>query len=201
MRDLNELKLEIKDNLLHDKVVLMPTDTVFGLLVNANSSQAVESLYSIKNRSREKLFAILASRDNIYNYINKDPKLSNIELFMSGDVTLIFNDKRYHGQKIAIRIPNNEFLIELINESNFPIIATSANLSGEPDDISYNQISLSIKKHNDVKDCCFDEILNIISPNQRASCIFDISQLPIIKEVRPGKVNIQALEKFIGIHE
>ena len=201
MRDLKELKLEIKHNLLNDKVVLMPTDTVFGLLVNANSSQAVESLYSIKNRPREKLFAILASRDNIYNYINKDPKLSNIELFMSGDVTLIFNDKRYQSQKIAIRIPNNEFLIELINECDFPIIATSANLSGDPDDISYDQISLSIKKHNDVQDCCFDEILNIISPNQRASSIFDVSSLPIIRELRPGKLSVKDLEKFIGIHE
>lgn len=110
------------------KVLVCPTDTVYGLICDADNKKAVEKIYKIKNRPKNKFLPIFV-RD-----IEMAKKLVEInskqEEFLKkvwpGAVTVVIEKKRS-----ALRIPNNKFLINLIKRVG-PLAETSANISGEP---------------------------------------------------------------------
>jgi len=121
------------------KIILYPTDTVYGIGANIFDLKAVQKVYEIKKRPLNKPLSVCVSKiDDIEKiaYLNKDLKklISNI---FPGPFTVILKKKENispiltaGGEKIGIRIPDNNVCMELSRE--FPITTTSANLSGQP---------------------------------------------------------------------
>ena len=120
-------------------VVLYPTDTLYGLGVDAFSDVAVAKIYAIKGREEGKpIHAIVSDIEMVDQYAEVNDVTHNlIEKFPKGQVTIVLRKKNL-GSGIAkdvdtfgFRIPDNDFCIELVRAFGSPVTATSANKSGE----------------------------------------------------------------------
>ncbi len=119
-------------------VVLHPTDTVFGLAAPAFNLRALRRLGFLKGRRPQSPFLVLASPEGISEIVSHIP-LSLREMwgdFLKYPITAILPSKvRFpyitREGKIAVRIPDDEFLRKALRDLGFPIASTSANLSGQ----------------------------------------------------------------------
>jgi len=127
-----------------------PTDTFYGLGVNAFSAAAVEKIYALKRRDRGKPLSIVVADSAQARSVAKDlpPALDILAgAFWPGPLTFVLNAARLFppemlgaGGTIALRVPALPWLCELLRRTGFPVTATSANLSGdneldEPDEV------------------------------------------------------------------
>ena len=194
---MHELEI-IKKELLNDQIILFPTDTVYGLLTNGYSKQAMDNLFLIKNRPKEKTFAIFIDKKRIIHYAElNDRNRILFEKFTPGSVTFILKNKDKNLShlemegKIGIRIPKNKFLQELLENLNFPIIATSANISGKNTPTHYENIDEAIKNHELTHNINYEYLLDE-EPTGLSSSIFDISS-DEIKILREGEITLHDL--------
>lgn len=119
-------------------IILYPTDTLYGLGVDATDSEAIKRLNEIKGRGAEKHISIAVSdMEMMMDYAELTPLGKKLaERFLPGKLTLVLKPKSLPlelgtgTEEIGIRIPSHEKALELIQELGKPITATSANLSG-----------------------------------------------------------------------
>lgn len=112
-------------------IVAVPTETVYGLAVSAKDQKALDRLYAIKKRPKDKPFAIqIAGLSQVKDYAGSVSRgLKDIlEKFWPGPLTVIVSTG---GSKVGLRMPENEVTLAIIDEAGFPLAVTSANLSGE----------------------------------------------------------------------
>lgn len=131
---------EVKQALLAGKIVAVPTDTVFGLLVDGLNEAAVEQLYMLKKRPKSKsLIAFVSSVQSAEQIVADIPTFARklIVDFWPGALTCIFRTKEdssfpflENEGSIAVRMPNNKALLELLEDMGTVIVSTSANVSG-----------------------------------------------------------------------
>lgn len=133
------------------KIVVFPTDTVYGIGCDPYNKEAVEKVYRIKNRKQGKLFPVLGfSKNELEKIANFNQKANKIaEKFWPGQLTLILplKDEKLKTSmnlenKVAVRVPNNSCALAILEQCNF-IIGTSANVSGmesfvDPDECEKN---------------------------------------------------------------
>lgn len=120
---------------------IVPTDTIYGISASAFSIEAVERVYSIKKRRREKPLIILISKiDELERFgISFDGEAEErAAKYWPGRNSLIFNclgEKFSYltGQdsSLAFRVPEGDLLREFLDLSG-PLVSTSANPEGEP---------------------------------------------------------------------
>ena len=122
-------------------VVLYPTDTLYGLGVDAFSNAAVDKLYQIKGREGNKpIHAIVADLAMAERYAFIDHNARALaKAFLPGPLTLILKKKEGFDTgigrgigTIGIRIPLMDVCIEMARAFDGPITTTSANKSGAP---------------------------------------------------------------------
>jgi L-threonylcarbamoyladenylate synthase len=129
------------DALKNGGIVAYPTETFYGLAVDPENNQAIESLYALKKRDKGKAISLLIPD---YKYLSKlvssrpAPYEVLIESFWPGPLTLIFlaldtvsNKITDANKTIAIRISSNPIAQRLCRSMGKAITATSANISGE----------------------------------------------------------------------
>lgn len=130
-------------------VIVFPTDTAYGLGVNGSDSNAVEKIFAIKGRSTFAPISIAVSDINMAKRYGEfsQSALTIAEKFLPGPLTLVVPARERlpkellaGGTTVGFRIPNEPWLLKLIQTCNFPITATSANASGSapcyaPDDV------------------------------------------------------------------
>ena len=142
---LNEKSLkEAVDVLNRAGVVVYPTETVYGLGVDATNKEAVEEIFKIKDRERGKPVSIaVASIEEAKKYCEWDEAAEKIaKRFLPGPLTIILKRKNLlveelnPDDKVRIRIPNHKFVLKLLKKFGKPITATSANLSGGEEPIN-----------------------------------------------------------------
>ncbi len=132
--DNNSVELVV-EFLKNNKVVIIPTDTVYGFSAIACSDlnqnvQNQDKIRQIKGRSENKPFIHLISNpEDIFNYTNQ--KISNKVLkCWPGPLTVIVSDKDDEKRTIALRCPNDDWLRKVISLCEEAIFSTSVNLSG-----------------------------------------------------------------------
>ena len=127
---------EARSALKKGKIIIYPTDTVWGIGCNPFDQESVDNLFHLKGK-KENGVSILVNNVNLiseYCITNKTQK-GIIEKLFPGPVTAILKSKVEFAQgvtrngNIAIRIPKNKTCISLAK--NNPIITTSANMHGE----------------------------------------------------------------------
>ena len=124
-----------KEYLKAGKLVVYPTDTLYGIAANVFDENAVRKIYEVKHRPLSLPLPVALSEKNEiekYAFMN-DVAKKIIDIFMPGRITIILKKKRgipdiVSKDKIAIRIPANEIARELARD--FPVTATSANIHG-----------------------------------------------------------------------
>lgn len=123
------------------KVVLYPTDTIYGLGVDSTDSEAVLRLQELKGRSDTKPISIVvADVAMAEKYVEVTPLARKlIEKFLPGKLTIVLNAKGNLSERltagtgtIGIRIPNHPVPVRLAREWGRPVTATSANVAGMP---------------------------------------------------------------------
>ena len=138
---------EINQKLLSGGVVLLPTETVFGLACHAENARAVQKIYAIKGRSFQKTLALcvkdLKTAQGLGEFSSAAIDLA--KRYWPGSLTIITeakpdlnidtNCQSILGEMttIAFRCPEADWLPHL----DGPLALTSANRSGEKDCISY----------------------------------------------------------------
>ena len=115
------------------KVLVCPTDTVYGLLCDAGNKEAVERLYKIKKRPRGKPLPIFVKDIRMAKklVIIDSRQEKYLKMVWPGKVTAVLEKKDGKGT-IGLRIPNYPWLLHLVEQLNRPLTSTSANISGKP---------------------------------------------------------------------
>jgi len=141
-------------------LVAFPTDTVYGLGVNAERSDAVEKLYQLKRRPREKpLILFLAKKEEIVDFAEIVPLLAQrlMNRFWPGPLTLIFKASEIspptltsNEREVGIRIPSHPIPQKLIEKNKILLATTSANFSGEPNPLRANEINIHLAEGIDL---------------------------------------------------
>jgi L-threonylcarbamoyladenylate synthase len=189
---------EILDN---DGVMAYPTETFYGLGVLALSEKAIEKVYRLKERERGKplsvIIADLAMAEKIA--VSLPPLFRPLAReFWPGPLTLVVRAKPLfpssmlgRDRSLAMRVPAVSWLRALVRHLGVPITATSANISGQ------REISTS----DDVI-AAFQGAVDLIidggrTPGGRPSTIVDLAGTrPLI--LRVGAVPASALRKYLS---
>lgn len=138
-------------------ITCLPTDTVYTITADACNKKAVENIFKIKKRKKDKSLPIFVSNIQMLNKIAITHKIEEeyMNKFWPGPLTIILKNKNHlqlsqFSKTIAIRIPKMKALRNLISTLNNPIIATSANISGKKETNSYKKIIKTFSKKVDL---------------------------------------------------
>ncbi|MDO9399461.1 MAG: L-threonylcarbamoyladenylate synthase [bacterium] len=180
-------------------IIIYPTDTCYGIGVDATNKEAIKKLINLKGRDFKKPISIIVKNfkmaQEIGEFNSQAKKL--FKKYLPGPLTLIVKKKKGIYQlpniltakkrKIGIRMPDNKISLELVKKFNKPITTTSANISGEPECYSKQEILKQFKKN--IKD--IDLILDIgkLQKNKPSTIIEIIGNK--LKILRQGKLVIR----------
>ncbi len=149
MEEVEEAKKAVKEN----GVIVYPTETAYGIGGNALSEEVIDQVYGAKQRPKSKgLTAIVNSVEMAEKYaeLTKDEK-AVIGEFMPGPLTLVAEKKDNVpdelNESFVFRISSSPIARELAEER--PLIATSANVSGEKTSYSIDDVSSELLKKVD----------------------------------------------------
>ena len=141
--DLSEKELEA------GRAVILPTETVYGIFAKALDQEAVDYIYELKRRPREKALNLnVADEETIRIYSKRQPSYLSklIASFLPGPLTIILqaNEKVpewiHSGMDtVGFRIPAHPKTLELIRKFG-PLVGPSANLSGYASGTKYEAI-------------------------------------------------------------
>lgn len=134
-------------------IILYPTDTIWGLGCDASNEDAVQRIYTIKNRVDSKsMLVLMENAALIERYVDEVPDVAYdlIEL-TDKPLTIIFDGAKNLAKNliaadssIGIRITSEAFSSELIRRFKRPIVSTSANISGDPSPARFSDIDQKI---------------------------------------------------------
>ncbi|MDR1671729.1 MAG: threonylcarbamoyl-AMP synthase [Alistipes sp.] len=140
-------------------IILYPTDTVWGVGCDATNDQAVARIYELK-RSVDKhaMTMLVATVDDVGRYVKRVPEVTwQLLEVASGPLTLILPGGVGVSQglipesgTVGIRVPDHEFCHALLRRLGRPLVSTSANLSGEPTPLTFNEIPAVIRNGVDL---------------------------------------------------
>jgi L-threonylcarbamoyladenylate synthase len=181
-------------------LVAFPTETVYGLGADALNTAAVQALFKAKNRPMDNPPILHISHiNNVYTLAKHVPKNAEVLMkrFWPGPLTLIFERSETIPKitvaglnTVAIRMPKHPVAHMLIKQSDTPIAAPSANLSGKP--------SPTTAKHvfNDLNGR-IDAILDGGATNIGVeSTVLDLSVDPPLI-LRPGGTPFEVIQKML----
>jgi len=149
---------ETADFLARGSVVIFPTDTVYGIGCVVSFKKAVGRIFAIKQRPRGKPLPILladASEIAGLAFLSPAAKKAASE-FWPGPITLILKARPglpatvCRNGRAALRIPDHDFLRNVIRLAGQPITGTSANLSGEEPAAEISQIPEQLRQKVDL---------------------------------------------------
>lgn len=182
------------------ELVVLPTDTVYGLAADAFSAQAVARLLAAKGRDRQAPPPVLiAKAETMLGLATDIPEVAHklAEAFWPGALTMILRaqpslrwDLGETRGTVALRVPDHKIALALLEETG-PLAVSSANLTGQPAATTAAQASAYLAKNVEV-------YLDAgMSPKGEASTILDLTGLVTTFEnevaVTQGKIQIVRL--------
>ncbi|GEM_PF-145310 len=144
---------ELVELLEKGEIIAFPTDTVYGLIALPDEEN-VEKIYALKERDRSRPVGLfLPDKKSLDNIVSIDTEeIEKLTSFWPGALTLVlpvinsFFPYLQKNGKIGFRIPDSPLLIKILNKTG-PLIQTSANISGKPTPITFNEIKQIFDGH------------------------------------------------------
>lgn len=194
---------EIERYLRAGKLIIYPTDTVYGVGGIIESEETIENIYKAKERNfKSPLIVLVSDVEKIekiayINEKNREKIEKLIKRFWPGGLTIILKRKDNvpdimvsGGATVGVRMPEHEIALNIISRAGGMLPTTSANISGEATPKSYVDLSEEFKNRVDIivdgGEC----------PIGSASTIIDMSDEP--KILRLGAISVEEIEKVIG---
>lgn len=194
--DLNKIKeaaVEIKEG----KIVLFPTETVYGIGANALDQKAVNKIFEAKGRASDNPLIVHICNLEMLNDLVQDIGEIEKELinnFWPGPLTIIFNRKEWIPnnvtaglETVGIRMPSNNVARKLIQCAELPIAAPSANISGKP---SGTKIEDIIDELDGKVDYILDAGMVDIGVESTVVRVVDRK----VHILRPGKITVEDIQ-------
>jgi L-threonylcarbamoyladenylate synthase len=197
----DEVINEIISLLMEGKLIVMPTETVYGLICDATNEEAILKLITAKKRKQDNPIAIFVSSSekakNLTQEWNEDAQ-TLFNHFSPGPITIILKKKPIISdiltqgkQTIGIRIPDEQTLLKLLEQYPNPLAATSANISGNPPAVTaeqaVEQLGMSVDYALDKGECKIG----------KASTVIDLSVSPY-RIIREGSITKQQIEFLLN---
>ena len=195
-------KLKEAANLIKNgKLVVFPTETVYGIGTNGLDKNAIKKLYAAKRRPLSKPINLLVSDIKMIEKVAKnisDMEYKLMKAFFPGPLTIILNKKDIvpdiltaNGSTVGVRMPEGKIARELVKCADVPIAAPSANISGKPSGTNLQDIQKDFEKS---VDCYIDggeSKLGIASTIAKV-----VNNIPHI--LRVGSISKEEIEKIAG---
>lgn len=174
------------------EIVAFPTDTVYGVGVAAARRDRLEALFALKARPLDKLIPMLVADLSQTAGWRADARARTLaDAFWPGALTLVLPGDA--GTQ-AFRAPDHAVALALIRSAG-PLLATSANRSGEPDTLGADEVLIAFAGQQ-------DELAAVVDggqvPGGVASTVIDLSVTPA-RILREGPVSRGALERLIEV--
>ena len=154
MNDFNEDIKNACDVLMKGGIILYPTDTIWGIGCDATNEEAVQRIFSLKQRSDNKAMLVLVDLPaKLEAYVFEVPEIAwdLIEL-ADKPLTIIYPGGKNlaagllaDDRSIGIRVTNEQFSKKLCERFRKPLVSTSANISGQPSPSSFDEISEEVR--------------------------------------------------------
>jgi L-threonylcarbamoyladenylate synthase len=130
-------------------VFIYPTDTIYGFGSNPFNKDALGKITTIKRRSIEKKYIMLASDIAMVLKHTELVEESHADFLISlwpNPISVVLKLNKYYREimgldSLAFRVPNHLFCRKLLNEIKMPLVSTSVNRSDEPEMNDFSQIS------------------------------------------------------------
>jgi L-threonylcarbamoyladenylate synthase len=132
-------------------MIVYPTETAYGLGVDATNEPAVTKVFNLKKRMPAKAFHVIVSDTAMAkNYVDWTPLAEELaKKYLPGPLTLVLKKKPFVSDiltgglpTLGIRMPDYNFCLDLAKAFGKPYTATSANISNEATCYSVNQVML-----------------------------------------------------------
>ena len=146
---------DIVDKLNKGYIGITPTDTVYGIMGDANKEDVIKRVFDVKKRDYSNPLLMLVSDIDMLNkyiYVSNDIEKKLIDKYWPGRMTLILKKKDNvsnlltgNRDNVGVRIPDNKELLDIIKLFGKPVISTSANISGSDTITSVDQIEEELK--------------------------------------------------------
>lgn len=196
--DLNKIKeaaVEIKEG----KIVLFPTETVYGIGANALDEKAVNKIFEAKGRASDNpLIVHICNLDMLNDLVQEigETEEKLITNFWPGPLTIIFNRRECIPNNVTagldtvgIRMPNNSVARKLIEFAGLPIAAPSANISGKPSGTKVEDI---IDELDGKVDYILDAGMVDIGVESTVVRVVDNK----VHILRPGKITVEDIQSL-----
>ncbi|MDD5581956.1 MAG: L-threonylcarbamoyladenylate synthase [Candidatus Marinimicrobia bacterium] len=203
IQNYEENKERIISALKRGKILAYPTDTLFGLGVDALNVEAVNSLYDLKKRPKMFPFSIMVSDLSvILKNVSVPPKVS---LFLTkvfpGPVTAVlplkedslFQSAILKDHYMGFRIPQHPFCQWLGHNYDHPVVTTSANPSGKTPLLTLKDIALYYQHKIDLY---IDDPSPDYKHFNKPSTVFKITEEGFFEILREGQIPRETLKKM-----
>lgn len=189
------------DALKNGKLVVFPTETVYGLGADALNTEAVRSIFIAKGRPSDNPLIVhisdLGQLDQLVVNVSEVAK-KLMAAFWPGPLTLVMEKSEIVPDiitagldTVAIRMPSDPIALELISKSGVPVAGPSANISGRPSPTSEEHVIQDLNHRVDVIIRGGNAIVGL------ESTVLDVTCDPP-KILRPGYITDQDIKKIAG---
>jgi L-threonylcarbamoyladenylate synthase len=182
-------------------IIAYPTETFYGLGVDATNEKAIQNIFSVKGRDfKNPISLIIGKPDDIYPLVKNVPETAKklMAAFWPGALTIVFSASDTVSSmltagtgKIGLRISSHPIAHAIVQKLKKPLTATSANLSCAPECSLASDV---IKQIGDKVDAILDWGK---TQGSKASTIIDVTCFPPLI-LREGAISRQAIEKYIS---
>jgi L-threonylcarbamoyladenylate synthase len=186
-----------KDILHKGGLIAFPTDTIYGVAADPFNPEAIQNIYTAKERPDEKALPVLIGNlkqleDLVFLVDERLRRIANA--FWPGPLTLILPKSARVPTDltpyptIGVRMPNLGFTLALLNETG-PLATTSANISGGPNPVDAASVLAQLGGRIDLV------LDGGPTPGPTASTVADLSR-PEITILRQGPISLADLKSL-----
>jgi len=150
------------------QIIILPTDTIYGLSCLANDPRAIKKIYHLKKRDANKPVLILVSDLKMaqkYTFISRKQAqwLSKVWTKKQSPTTVILRNRNKLPRELtrgsdglAVRLPKSKFLIKIIEKVKCPIVSARLGFSGKENIIDLGKLHYYFPKKNNRPDLVVD---------------------------------------------
>lgn len=194
---------EMKQTLEHAGLVIAPSDSVYGALVDATNQKAVKTLISFKKRPPGKPISVFVSDMKMFQehaFVSKEQK-AVLHRILPGPFTVVLPSQHKlmsllesEDKTIGLRYPDYPFITDFIAFYGKPVTATSANLSSRPPHYAISSLLHGLPQY---KQDMIDLIIDAGQlPQNKPSTVIDLSGEKI-QTLRAGDIEYESHSGFI----
>ncbi|MFA5108002.1 MAG: L-threonylcarbamoyladenylate synthase [Candidatus Micrarchaeia archaeon] len=130
-------------------VICYPTDTLYGLGADATNADACKKISDIKKRGKNPYSVMFSDWKMAQEYVRLDESVKKmLEKITPGPFTFLLPAKKNlsasSSHLLGCRVPDNEFCLQICKKFGYPIVSTSANVSGEREATCAQEIDIDI---------------------------------------------------------